>query len=36
MSKDKNIIDLEIELPSSDQLPEGLQKYFAVCKEKLA
>ena len=35
MSKDKNIIDLEIELPSPEQLPEGLQKYFAVCKEKL-
>ena len=35
MSKDKNIIDLEIELPSPDQLPEELQKYFAVCKEKL-
>ena len=35
MGKDKNIINLKIKLPSAEELPDGLQKYFSVCEEKL-
>lgn len=35
MSLRKEIIALDIPLPERDELPEDLQKYFAVCDEKL-
>ena len=35
MSLRKRIIGLDIPLPERDALPEDLQKYFAVCDEKL-
>ena len=31
-----SIIALDIPLPERDELPEDLQKYFAICDEKLA
>ena len=35
MSQPEHLIALDIELPATDELPEDLQKYFAVCEEKL-
>ncbi|MEM7126888.1 MAG: peroxidase-related enzyme [Chloroflexota bacterium] len=35
MSQPDHIIGLNIDLPSRDELPEDLQKYFNVCEEKL-
>lgn len=35
MKNEEKIINLDIELPPTDELPGGLQKYFSICKEKL-
>ena len=35
MNKNQNIIDLKIDLPDHETMPEDLQKYFDVCKKKL-
>ena len=35
MKKKQNIIDLNLDLPDHEKMPEDLQKYFDVCKEKL-